>query len=238
MKNIITILVSLGTVLCYQTAFSQTAAKTTKTGQAQAAEIQAQIAEALYAKQHAGKHVISWNRKNPGDISLNGKRYKRAGNTQYMPYYTHDKNDKRVYINEKYAQVETYVNGKDTIQVEAYPKREKNEGVDRTNAELLYPAPDSKTTSIVRYGTGDSKYYMEASKSEDGNSYFVEKAVFNRKTGEQYKLRVKRNTTHPQSRTDIQGGTFQSVNHTDIRKTFEPSLGGNYDIYGPETSYK
>lgn len=236
MKNVITILISLGAVLCYQPAFSQAAGQTQAQAKAeaeQAAEVKDQIAEAMYSRKHAGNHVIGRSKNDPGNISLNGKRYKLNQQT-IAPHYKIEKG-KKIYCGSG-AICNTYVNGKDTIQAMVYYPP-VGEGYQRDALpNRLKPEPDSQMTTRAKYAEGNR--FIRANTSEDGKSFFVEKHARDPETGTRYEVRVKRNTSHPQSRRDIQGGTFQSVNHSDLRKTFGPSLRSNYNYFGSEATYK
>ena len=240
MKNVITILISLGAVVLFpqvtlgQTDTTAQAKPTAQTAKTQAAEVKAQVAEALYSRNHAGNHYIGRSKNDPGNISLNGKRYKKVGHTLWTSATTHDKNGEKVGVN-KYIGVNTFVNGKDTIQVSKQEALSKGESYEYDDL-CVKPQGDTKMTTRINYGNGQRN--MKAFESKDGNSYYVSKTAKDPKTGEIYKIVVKRNTTDPQSRKDIKGGTYQSVSHTDIRGTFGPSFKSGYNILGPETSYK
>ena len=224
-------------MLCYQPAFSQATTKTQaqlKAEKQQAAEVKEQIAEAMFSKKHAGNHVISYNKNTPNVVKLNGKKYHRV-KSNVVPYfkYTEGNFGKDT---QKHIKVETFVNGKDTIQAAVFPNREEEETYEG-NLGLIKGSPNAKLTSHEVYGKGNR--IMHAEKSADGNSYSVHKFAHDPKTGNSYILRVKRNTTHPQSRTDITGGTYQSVKHTDIGATFGPYFQNDaYGYFGSETRYK
>ena len=249
MKNVLTILVSLGFVVCGQTAFGQAQTQTkpaTKTDwskpvwqtekAATQAEVEKEIKSAAFAKSHPGKHRITVNPRDPREIYLNGQEFKLV-KSQSSSYYKYDKNDQKVYVG-KEAVANTYASGKDTIQVATYPPRKAREEY-FDNLPLIEPAPGSQiSTRLVE--PNDS--VLQAKTTPNGQKFSAHKAVFtehDKGTGNSYILRAKIHTNDPSNRTDRNGGTYQSVKNTDIPKTFGPLLENRpHKIYGPETSYK
>ena len=240
MKNVITILISLGFVLCGQTAFGQTQAKkdwskaTWQTEKAATqAEVEAQIKEASSAKDSNGQYAMKTDPNKPGRVYVNGKEYKRD-RTKYPEVVRYMENGKRIVTVHSEKGLEnpvqrTYVNGKDTIQVRFTPPQE---GREIESGKAMRPNPGSELNS--RVSSDDGKSTTKSFKSEDGKSYFAEKHTSTPQ--ETYSVRFKGNTSHAPSRADIQGSRFQAVNNTDIAKTFGNELKDS-NVYGSDALY-
>lgn len=221
MKNTITVLVSLVVAVCCQAAFAQTQTKTQAQTQA---ETEQAVVEAFTG---AG---IKKDPKNRNNVILNGRTYKHVSSQPYGSVYKDKKQPDGTVVREKvkdHGRVDTYVNGKDTIQV----------GVHRTWRDESSPNKVKGLMAPTSSYESDDHGRHIFSQKKDG-AFLVEKGIWG--DINTYELRVKRDTSDPNTRADVEGSTYQAVKNTNIRKTFgssvkpqKPSTPKTYKNAGP-----